>query len=96
MNHRRRRLELLEKRIFREPILLHMPDDKAAKLNGHPHYILDLMMRCLNGESLPEMELIAQSIRSDEPGDAHMVDMARLLYGATKNAMARGTNEPSI
>ena len=83
MKYLRRRLERLEKQLFTEPIVLQMPNGGTERLPGEPNYVLHLMMRCLEGEQMPEMDLIARSISSIEPGGAHMIDMVRLLYDAT-------------
>jgi hypothetical protein len=86
MNRLRKRIELLEKRIIRQPIVLTLPDGSARSLPGHPSYVLDLMMRSFEQEDLPEMALIAKSINSAEPRGAHMVDVARLLHVARKRS----------
>jgi hypothetical protein len=90
-----RRLERLEKRLIREPILLQMSDGSTQSILGDANYLLDLMICTLNGETVPELELIAQSISSDEPNGAHMCDMVRLLYGATKRQMQPGDDIPA-
>ena len=90
-----RRLERLEKRIISAPILLQMTDGSTERICGDANYVLDLMISTLHGETVPEIELIAQSISSEEPGGAHMVDMARLLYGATKRQVSRREDEPA-
>ena len=90
-----RRIEKLEKRLISEPVLLGMPDGSTERLLGDPNYMLDLMLGLLNGEEVPEIELIAQSISSAEPGSAHMVDMARLLYGAMKKQIQPGEDDPT-
>jgi len=73
----RRRLELLEKRITSEPIVLKMPGGRTERICGRGDYALDLVLRSLSGDRTPELELIAQSISSTEPGGGHMVDLAR-------------------
>jgi hypothetical protein len=90
-----RRLGRLEKRLIRAPILLKMSDGSTETILGDANYVLDLMMCTLNGETVPVIELIAQSISSEEPNNAHMVDMARLLHGATKRQMPSGGDEPA-
>jgi hypothetical protein len=90
-----RRLERLEKRLVSEPILLLMPNGGMERISGDPNYVLDLMMCSLNGEAVSEMQLIARSIGSDEPGGAHMVDVARLLHGATRKQVQPGEDEPA-
>ena len=79
-----RRIEKLEKRLLQEPILLEMPNGSTETILADPNYFLDLMMRSLDGEQVPEMEVIARSIRSAEPGGGHLVDAARLLWGARR------------
>jgi len=74
-----RRLEALEERLTSEPILLRMPDGRTATLPGHNDYVLDLLARAVRGDRTPEMDLIARSVGSTEPGGAHMIDLVRAL-----------------
>jgi hypothetical protein len=71
-----RRLELLEQQLTIEPILLLMPDGRTEMLRGD---VLDLFSRALRRDGTPEIELIAQSESSREPGGAHMIDLVRAL-----------------
>ena len=80
----RRRLEALEKGLIGEPILLQMPDNRIETIPGRGEYVLDLICRACRGELTPEIELIAQSISSIEPGGAHMLDLARAVFEWTK------------
>jgi hypothetical protein len=89
-----RRLDRLEKQLIRAPILLIMSDGSTERLLGDANYMLDLMIDTLDGKISPELELIAHSMSSEEPGGAHMVDMARLLYGARKRQLQPGEDEP--
>jgi hypothetical protein len=75
----RRRLAALEQNLTREPILLLMPDGRMETLPGHNEYILNLLSRAVRGERTPEMELVARSVGSAEPGGAHMIDLVRAL-----------------
>lgn len=75
----RRRLEALEKGLISEPILLQMPDGRTESLSGRGDYVLNLVSRACRGDRTPEMELIAQSVSSTEPGGAHMIELARAL-----------------
>src|ERR1700675_2747907 len=75
-----RRLESLEKRHLRDPIILQMPDGRIVTLPNRSGYLLDLVLRVLNGERTPEMELIAQSTSSIEPGGGHMLDIVRAFW----------------
>jgi hypothetical protein len=82
MKYLRRRLERLEQHLIGEPILLQMPGGRVEEFPGDPNYVLDLLIRSLNGEQVSGLDLIARSLSSTEPDDAHMVDMARLLHRA--------------
>lgn len=73
----KRRLEILEKRLTSGSITLYMPDGRTETLRGGRYYALDLFVRACNGERTPEMELVAQSIGSIEPGGAHILDLVR-------------------
>jgi hypothetical protein len=75
----RRRLEALEDQLTSEPILLLMPDGSTQTLPGHNDHVLNLLSRAVRGDRTPEMERVARSVSSIEPGGAHMVDLARAL-----------------
>jgi hypothetical protein len=94
MKNLRRRIELLEKRLSSDPILLEMPNGNTERILGHPSYVLELMVCSFKGERVEEMELIARSIRSHEPGGAHMVDVARLLHGVRHKQESAGEDAP--
>jgi hypothetical protein len=74
-----RRLEALENQLTGEPIVLLMPDGGIKTLPGHNDYVLNLLSSAVRGYRTPEMELIARSQSSTEPGGAHMIDLARAL-----------------
>ena len=71
-----RRLEALENQLTSEPILLLMPDGRTQRLRSD---VLDLFSRAVRGDRTPEIELIAQSTSSAEPGGGKMIDLARAL-----------------
>jgi hypothetical protein len=80
-----RRLELLEKGFTGEPVLLKMPDGRTEKLQGRGDFLLDLVARSGRGDRTPELELIAQSISSTEPGGGHMIDLVRAFLNGPKD-----------
>jgi hypothetical protein len=84
----RRRLEALEKGLVSsEPIVLLMPDGRTETLPGRNDYVLGLLSRALGGDRTPEMDLVARSVSSTEPGGAHMIDLVRaLLNGPVQDA----------
>jgi|ERR1700722_7746182 hypothetical protein len=75
-----RRLESLEKRHLRDPIILQMPDGRIVTLPNRSGYLFGLVLHALRGDPTPEMELIAQSISSFEPGGSHMLDIVRAFW----------------
>jgi hypothetical protein len=79
-----RRLEALERQFTSEPIVLLMPDGRTETLRGD---VLDWFTRAIRGDRTPEIELIAQSKSSTEPGGGKMIELARaLLNGPAENA----------
>jgi len=82
-----RRLEAIEKQLTSEPILLLMPDGGIETLPGYNDYVLTLLSRAVRGNRTPEMELIARSQSSTEPGGAHMIDLVRALLNGTVEEM---------
>jgi hypothetical protein len=75
-----RRLESLEKRHIRDPILLQMPDGRIVTLPNRGGYLFNLVLRVLAGDRTHEMALIAQSTSSFEPGGGHMLDIIRAFW----------------
>ena len=75
-----RRIESLEKQHLRDPIVLQMPDGRIVTLPNRGGYLFDLVLRVLAGERTPEMELIARSTSSIEPGGGHMLDIIRAFW----------------
>lgn len=79
MKNLHRRLGLLEGRLISEPIVLVMPDGRTETLPGGNDHVIDLLARACRTDRTPEMDLIAQSISSTEPGGGQMIDLARAL-----------------
>src|ERR1035438_4976129 len=75
-----RRIESLEKQHLRDPIVLQMPDGRIVTLQNRGGYLFNLVLRVLAGERTTEMELIAQSTSSFEPGGGHMLDIIRAFW----------------
>jgi hypothetical protein len=82
MMNLKRRLKALEKSVISEPIILKMPDGGTVTLRGAGDYAGDLLVRAWRGERTRDIELIAQSISSLEPGGAHLVDLARAILNS--------------
>ncbi len=76
----RRRIEALERsQLGGEPIVLRMPDGRSEILRGN---VLELLSHVVRGDRTPEVELIAQSISSTEPGGGQLIDLARALLNS--------------
>jgi hypothetical protein len=77
----RQRLAALEStRGAVENIVLLMSDGSTELLPGRD--AVRLLGRALRNDGTPEMELIARSVASTEPDDAHMIDLARALLNS--------------
>ena len=80
-----RRLELLEKPLNGEPIVLQMPDGHTETICGRGDYVLDLFVRACRGDRTTEIELVAQSVSSTEPGAGRMLELTRALLNGPKD-----------
>ena len=67
-----------------------MADGSTETLPGHNHFVLDLLASACRGDRTPEMELIARSVGSTEPGGAHMIDLARALLNGPIEGVRSG------
>jgi hypothetical protein len=79
-----RRLKTLERGFIAEPISLLMPSGNTVTLRGGRDYALDLVARVCRGDRTPEVEFVAQSVSSTEPGGGHLVDLARAILNSPK------------
>jgi hypothetical protein len=79
-----RRLEALENQLTGEQIVLLMPDGRIETIPSRGEYMLNLSTRACAGERTREMELIAESVSSTEPGGAHMIDLVRALLNSPR------------
>jgi hypothetical protein len=82
MRNVHRRLELLEKRLTSEPVILQMPDGRRETLQGRGNFVPGLLARAWRDDRTPETELIAQSVSSTEPGGGHLIDLARAILNS--------------
>ena len=75
----KRRVETLERRLICDPTTLFFADGTSAQISGRSDYILDLFAAAVRGERSPDTALISRSVRSEELGGGHMLDLARAL-----------------
>jgi hypothetical protein len=80
----KRRLKAPERGFIIHPIKLQMPDGRTVMRRGSGDYALDLLARACRGDLTPEVEFVAQSIASTEPGGGHFVDLARANLNSRK------------
>jgi hypothetical protein len=78
----RRRLAALEDQFTGEPIVLQMPDGRTVTLPGCGNQASALLGRAVYGETTPEVQLIAQSVSSTEPGGGQLIDLARAILNS--------------
>ena len=78
-----RRIEALENRHATElPITLLMPDGRVETLRGGGDYVGDLVSRAVYGDRAPDVELLARSVSSTEPGGGRMLELARAIMNS--------------
>jgi len=73
-------LEALESEFSSEPIVLTMRDGRTLTLRGDRAG--DLLAGSIRGPRTPEIELVAQSISSTEPGGGHLIDLSRAILNS--------------
>jgi hypothetical protein len=78
----RKRLAALKQKFSTDPVTLYFADGSKHEIHGRGDFVRRLVEACLRGDKTREVELIAKSVYSTEPGDSHMLDIARVfLYG---------------
>ena len=78
-----RRLEALEKGLTAEPpITLLMPDGRVEMLRGDGDYLAELVARAIYGNRAPDVDLLARSVNSTEPGGGRMLELARAILNS--------------
>jgi hypothetical protein len=76
----KQRLRVLEREIINEPIALMMPGGRTETLHGDR--ASDLLAGSIRGPRTLELELVAQSISSTEPGGGQMIELARAILNS--------------
>ena len=74
------RLEVLEREIINGPIVLMMSDGRTKTLPGNQ--VTCLLARLVRNERTRDIELVARSISSSEPGGGHLIDLARAILNS--------------
>lgn len=78
----RKRLAALKQKFNTDPVTLYFEDGSTRQIHGRGDFIRRLVEACLRGDKTPEVELIAKSVYSTEPGGSHMLELARcFLHG---------------
>jgi len=78
----KKRLAVLEKHVTDGAALLRMPDGSVVMLPGDS--VVGLPTLACRGERTREIELVAQSVSSTEPGGAQMIDLARAIWNSPR------------
>jgi hypothetical protein len=84
----KKRIRALETRMTSGPVILHFGDGSTTEICGPRGFLLKLFPGIDSGDLDPvqaeQLDLICQSVASEEPGGGHMVDLLRaLLHEAT-------------
>jgi len=76
----RRRLALLERQLTNESVVLQMPDGSTVTLPSDD--AVGLLAKAIRDDRTPEVELVAASVSSTEPGGGQMIDLARAILNS--------------
>jgi hypothetical protein len=79
-----RRIQDLEKGLVSQPTVLLMADGAAVTINGKGDYVASLLGSACNGKHgspkhLQTLELIRQSVSSNESGGGQLIELTRAL-----------------
>jgi len=61
------------------PTTLFFADGSSVQISGRGDYVLNLFVAACRGQRSRETELIARSVRSEEPGGGHLMDLVRAI-----------------
>jgi hypothetical protein len=75
----KRRLQSLERRLICDPTTLFFADGTATQISARGDYVMNLFSAAARSERSPQIELVARSIGSEEPGGGHLLELARAL-----------------
>jgi hypothetical protein len=75
----KRRLDALERKLVCEPATLFFEDGSSVEIRGRADFILNLFNAAIRGVHSHEADLIRRSVRSEEPGGAHLIDVVRAV-----------------
>jgi hypothetical protein len=64
------------------PITLFMPDGRTETLRGGGDYLGDLVSRAVYGAKASDVELLARSVSSIEPGGGRMLELERAILNS--------------
>jgi|GEM_PF-2579231 len=87
----KRRLEALERRLVTDPTTLFFEDGSSVQMSGRGDYVLKLFAAACCDQRSRETEMIARSVRSQEPGGGHMLDLARALLNGPAEVQEAGS-----
>lgn len=78
-----KRIEGLETRMRQDPVVLHFADGSTRAMWGPADFLLDLLPGCggaaLGPERAGQLELIRQSVGSQEPGGGLVIQLLRAI-----------------
>ena len=80
-----------------DSIILYFTDGSVQELRGRRHFILRLFVAVLQRKASPRqaelLDLIRQSVGSQESGRGYMVDVVRIALAAVENGPPVGESE---
>ena len=73
------RLRALERVTVTGNVILHMADGSTVQIGGRGDYPMTLVAAAIRGERSREMNLLAASVRCEEPSGGHLAELARAI-----------------
>jgi hypothetical protein len=82
-----KRIRALEACMITDPVILHFADGNITEIRGQGDFLRDLFAKaCSRAELSPvqtaQLDLIRKSVRSEEPGGGHMIELLNSILDA--------------
>ncbi len=89
----RRRLEVLERGILRDPLMLTMPNGRTETMLAHGDYLLRLFLAATRKEALSPKQAANLNLIRRSTGGNPMIDMIRCFLDGPVRARAEAADQ---
>jgi len=82
-----KRIQALEARLIADPVILQFADGSTKEICGQGDFLMDLFRAAfggtdLNSQQVAQLDLIRKSVRAEEPGGGHMIELLKSILNS--------------